>query len=510
MKGTKNRKSLWTIIILANCENNSFLYIEEIYNDISQNVLEKNDLNIKDVNFIMLIDTLRVTVDDNIDDKNFKFFERDIYGFISIYDIQKNTNYRNAIPFYKSVNYFEDDLSNPIFLEKHITTIKTQFPAKRYGFIYKSHGGNTTDISSKFVKSLLFKYDNSEYGAINLSIKNNTTYEVPERVKQIWNQNYNPDKWNVQTPEIIETDNDQSNICLLTLIGKDATNVCYDIIRDSLINKFGENGLEFILMDCCWGLRYELLNIFYTTSKYYIGSADETPLRGIGYDIWSKKLLSFPNMKSNELANMLVAQFYVKRFDDYYDHSNVKGKGKNIFYKYGVSMTAVEMAQFNQTAVNLTAFSTELLNLINQKSVTNTVVTAIQNARKKCADFTYVAEEANAYPMYNIDCIWFTENVINQFELLPQIDSDNLIHMANKLIIQIKLKLIIGFLSNNYKSADVTSQNINNGGYGITLRFAKKVASEKYLAKQPGYNQFIQYENQKWAEFVDKYHSLIT
>ena len=46
--------------------------------------------------------------------------------------------------------------------------------------------------------------------------------------------------------------------------------------------------------------------------------------------------------------------------------------------------------------------------------------------------------------------------------------------MANKLIIQIKLKLIIGFLSNNYKTADVTSQAINNGGYGITLRFAKK------------------------------------
>ena len=46
---------------------------------------------------------------------------------------------------------------------------------------------------------------------------------MPEKVKQIWNQNYNPDKWNIQTPEIIETDNDQSNICLLTLIGKE----CY-------------------------------------------------------------------------------------------------------------------------------------------------------------------------------------------------------------------------------------------------------------------------------------------
>ena len=215
-------------------------------------------------------------------------------------------------------------------------------------------------------------------------------------------------------------------------------------------------------------------------------------------------------MKSNELANMLVAQFYVKRFDDYYDHSNVKGKGKNIFYKYGVSMTAVDMLQFNQTAGNLSAFSTELLYLMNQESVANTVVAAIQNARKKCADFTYVSNEANAYPLYNIDCIWFVENVINQFELLPQIDSNNLIRMANKLIIQIKLKLIIGFLSNNYKTADVTLQEVNNGGYGITLRFAKKLASEKYLIKQPGYYQFIQYENQNWDEFVDKYHSLIT
>ena len=173
-------------------------------------------------------------------------------------------------------------------------------------------------------------------------------------------------------------------------------------------------------------------------------------------------------------------------------------------------MTAVNMLQFNQTAVNLSAFSTELLDLMNQESVANTVVAAIQNARKKCADFTYVSNEANAYPLYNIDCIWFVENVINQFELLPQIDSNNLIRMANKLIIQIKLKLIIGFLSNNYKTADVTSQAINNGGYGITLRFAKKIALEKLLAKQPGYDQFIQYENQKWDEFVDKYHSLIT
>ena len=141
-------------------------------------------------------------------------------------------------------------------------------------------------------------------------------------------------------------------------------------------------------MDCCWGMRYELLNIFYTTSKYYIGSADQTPLTGIGYDIWTKKLVDFPKMKSNELANMLVAQFYVKRFDDYYDHSNIKGDGDNPFYNYGVSMTAINMLQFNQTAVNLSAFSTELLDLMNQESVANTVVAAIQNARKKCADFT--------------------------------------------------------------------------------------------------------------------------
>jgi len=110
--------------------------------------------------------------------------------------------------------------------------------------------------------------------------------------------------------------------------------------------------------------------------------------------------------------------------------------------------------------------------------------------------------------MYNIDCLWFVENVINQFELLPKIDSNNLIAMANKLIIQIKLKLIIGFLSNNYTYADVTSDEVNNGGYGITLRFAKQWESEKYLSKQPGYLQFIKYENAEWDKVVEKYHSL--
>ena len=64
-------------------------------------------------------------------------------------------------------------------------------------------------------------------------------------------------------------------------------------------------------------------------------------------------------MRSNELANMLVAQFFVKRFDDYYDHSNIKGNRANQFYKYGVSTTAVDMALSNQTAVNLSAFSKE-------------------------------------------------------------------------------------------------------------------------------------------------------
>ena len=97
--------------------------------------------------------------------------------------------------------------------------------------------------------------------------------------------------------------------------------------------------------------------------------------------------------------------------------------------------------------------------------------------------------------------------MINQFELLLQIDSKNLIAMANKLIIQIKLKLIIGFLSNNYKIADVNSEESNNGGYGITLRFAKKGNSEKSLPKEPGYLQFIEYENKEWDKVVEKYHS---
>lgn len=503
------RKSLWTIIILANCENNSFLYIEEIYNDISQNILNNNDKNIQDVNFIMLVDTPCVTVDDNIEDKSYKFFETDGTGFISIYRVQGNSNYRNAKPFYKTEDTPEDDLSKQINLERHFNKIKKKYPADRYGFIYKSHGGNTTDISSKYIKSLLFKSSANELNEINLSIENNTTYKLSKRVKKIWNEDYNTAKWELQTPEIIGTDKDKSNICLLTLIEKGVKYVCYDTIRDALINSFGENGLEFILMDCCWGMRYELLNIFYTTSKYYIGSADETPLRGIGYDIWTKELVCFPNMRSNELANMLVAQFYIKRFDDYYDHSNIKGNGANQFYKYGVSITAVDMAQFNQTGVNLSAFSTELLYLMEQESESNRIITAIKNAREKCADFTYVSEEENAYPMFNIDCIWFIENVINQFDLLPHINSNNLIAMANKLIIQIKLKLIIGFLSNNYKYANVTAKEANIGGYGITLRFARQWTSEKYLIKQPGYLQFIQYENKEWDMVVEKYHSLV-
>lgn len=124
-----------------------------------------------------------------------------------------------------------------------------------------------------------------------------------------------------QTPEIIERNNDRSNICLLRLIDKDASNVCYDIKRNSLINKFAENDLEFILMDCCWGTPFKILNIFYTAAKYFIGSTDETPLKGMCYDILTKKLLDFSNIRSNELANILVFQFFVRRFDDYYDHS---------------------------------------------------------------------------------------------------------------------------------------------------------------------------------------------
>ena len=90
MEETRIRNGLWTIIILANCENNSFLYIEEIYNEISQHVLYN---------------------------------------------------------------------------------IKSLFSADRYDFIYKSHGGNTTNISSKYIKSLLLKCTDSEFNAINLFIE---------------------------------------------------------------------------------------------------------------------------------------------------------------------------------------------------------------------------------------------------------------------------------------------------------------------------------------------------
>lgn len=514
-------KKKWTIIIVANLENNSFLNIDILYKQVAEGIKDAAISSTEEVNFILLADKLRISVDPEITDTKYTRHIKDKYRNVSIYKIEKETDYFTTAPYYDEANYRRDDFFKEENIVYFLNKIKSDFPADNFGVVYKSHGGKNTDMFGRFTESILYKVKNDNEAQLVIQSQNERqiTDELKVSIAKAWSKPHDERYWTAQDLETVE-ENELTklpSIVLVTYKGKTDDDENFQLpyikLNKILLEVFGNKGVAFFLFDCCWGMRFEMASLFYESVNYVVGSIDESPLEGIGYDLWTKKLLQLPNMKQDEVAKMLVAQYYISRFDDYIDKS-LKDPTQGSFYHYGISMSCIDMSRFLQTAVNFTSFVDQMIFLLKNtnESTAIKIVTAIKKSREKCADFTYNLP-TDAYPIYNIDMIWFLENIAHNLKVL-QVEKEyegvvkDLRVYAFEVITEIKLKLLISYCQNNYSLPSLTDKLSYTGGYGITITFPSK---EEYIEESSlsEIANFPEYEQTGWGDFIILYFAAL-
>jgi len=192
------------------------------------------------------------------------------------------------------------------------------------------------------------------------------------------------------------------------------------------------------------------------------------------------------------VANLLVSIFYCTNYADY--DSDVPE-----FRKMGVSLTSVSFSNFQPFIDSFTTLCRYLIDKLKNKDDQTYVL--IRNARSQCLDYTYKdTDKLKAgkidYPMFNIDLIWWLENLLYYNVDMPL---DNKIF---EVINQLQNNVIAGFMGNNYKKSSPGSRAI--GGNGIAICFpANKEHSEESILKD---NKITFFKTTGWKELLNKYY----
>ena len=365
----------WTIIMLISAENNLFPdminVMEQLYS-VPSNKLVK---------WIVIFDGIKA------DKFNNKF------ALPTVYEVKDGVHFILDFPVWPQDT--NDNLVDKRTLEKLIKRIKKQFPAQHYGFIYKGHGAaGGTDISdSVFIERMVVldskvaeKEDNDDAIAAALRKKLKLPYYYDDLVKTTGYRNfkYGPLTANKQVYIAIFTKKQSAN----TLYYKDIAHV--------LSKCFKDEPLDFLLADCCWAQMIENAYTFKNVTKNFIASADEMPAAGIGYDMFYKRVNSRPEINGAEISNLLTCVFYYNRYDDYNDPQ---------FNYMGVSITNLSTAGID----DFTKEFSELCKFLKDNIYHFAPI--IQKARSLCLDYTYMPQDPGFYAVYNIDLIWFLENL---------------------------------------------------------------------------------------------------
>ncbi len=99
--------------------------------------------------------------------------------------------------------------------------------------------------------------------------------------------------------------------------------------------------------------------------------------------------------------------------------------------------------------------------------------------------YTYTLP-GDAYPIFNIDFVWFLVNLIHQLESVlrkfPNTEYSSIIMdtigLCKKIVIELKLNLIIGLCQNNYATPVLIDNLEYLGGYGISITFPSNPVSK--------------------------------
>jgi Clostripain family len=441
----------WTIILQMSAEN------DLIYNSISA-FNEIGSVGSTDqVNYIILFDGMETPRYPNAP------------TFPSVYKMEKGMNFETAKPF-KNFGEQYDHLADTKILGEIFEYIKTTFPAENFGFIYKGHGGaEGTDIASgKFYTTKILELPKGSYE------------EVEKQLTALGGESLEFEGY---------CDHAEGGKIILAIYSnkQQGEYLTYAGLAKCLSKVFADKKPAFICLDCCWGQQIEHAYTFKDVSDYFVASVDEMPSLGLGYKELCFYLNARPNILPYELAKMLVAVYFVKNYADY--DSPIE-----YFRQMGVSLTCVNTTQLK---THLELFNRVCERVIEKINEHHSSITA---SLQCCKDYTYDLARGD-YAVYNLDLIWFLENIMH----FNKKDS-----VLNKRILEFIrhhfLYYIRGYMGNNYK--DSSPGELCLGGRGVSICFPRnREELETSLYFGSGKPRFV--KDSRWKKLLISYYKSI-
>lgn len=382
--------------------------------------------------------------------------------------------------------YPECDLTDEGHLSAIIKDIKTMFPAEHYGFVYKGHGGTgNVDIKNAITTEKIVHIPNH--------VDINDDSKVDEYLNSI-------DLTDHDSLFVLEKRSEVVNDSVLLIYkSKNARSLTHINITNVLRQNFdGAKELGFVFMDCCWAMQVENLYEYKYITKYYVASADEMPALGLGkgYSNFCRKLNERPQAKYDEIADLLISLYYANMYNDY------DQEGAPIsFRKMGVSLTcadATDMKYFTDHFV-------DFCKILNKNMDDLHLVFA--EARDKCHDFTYSNEKE--YGIYNIDLMWFLENLL-YFNRITDQPNEQLEISINSLMRICMLYMRKSFMGSNYQDPYPGNRKRVCRGITITFPIKKKGLTDKDNLIGPERNKESKfYKETGWPVVLEKYFAAV-
>ena len=455
----KNPPKKWTLIFLLSAKNNLFneqlRVINELYSVGSSN----------DVNLVLLFDAIE-------GDKFSKGFTAP-----SIYHIKKDTSFISD-PCFESLSPSNQGLTNKKTLGKLLKIVLRDFKAEKYGFFYKGHGGPaTTDISRGVFDTRMVSVDpNMSEAAIE---------------KKYGNAQKGWDFEGFCDYPVVSKDSVNSKPILLIYSRGNSKSLLYSDLADALASVFKKK-LDFICLDCCWAQQIENANRFVDLTNYFIASADEMPALGLGYTQLCTHFVNRPTIKAGEVANLLVSIYYYNNYADYESAPEYK--------EMGVSLTSICLSDFKKFIDPFKKLCDHFMERFKEKD--DKAHELFKNARNMCFDYTYADTdnlEASKidFPMFNIDLIWFLENLLFYNENIE------LEQKIFDVIYQIQNNLITAHMENNYKKTILGSKAIGGNGIAICFPVSEEHAAESILID----NKISFYKVTGWEKLLFEYYN---
>lgn len=445
-------------------ENNLYIDMIDGFNKIGECEISK------EINFIILFDGIK----------------NDLYPddmqFPSVYEMKKGMKYSTAIP---TMNFGEayDDLTNKKNLIEILKFIKKMYCAKQYGYIYSGHGGaGEGDISNGIFHTKIDR------------VLPNERDENGDVLDEIVEKRLTIRGWAYEGYCELE---ENKNI-ILVVYSRNSEVLTYKGLNDRLDYAFPNKELSFIFLDTCWGMMIENCYTFKNTAKYFVATIDEMPSTGVGYNDLINLLNKRPQIEPQELSKLLVAVNYANNYADY-------DCGREEFKNMGISLTCIDTQRIAELIKNyFNPFCDYLIKNISKKFL------VFKKATEQCKDYTYVDYSKPGhedYGVYNIDLIWFLENILYYNTKLASdnevIDRDLQV-LTYRLIQEITLYLFKSSMSNNYEEPQIgTMSAIGGKGLAITLPKNGDQLENSIYYKKSGAPNFV--NETQWKELITIY-----